>query len=588
MILLTLESCIHPNKVETNATNPLNSKINKAQWTQKSDQLALQFTKALSAIKPEIGSKFGLQEYDSKGMLLANHSDEIYRKLFVDWIVYLNKKQELIKDLELKTDYTILKMWLQNQVNTMDLGKKVREIEFFPATEFIYQNLEVLINSQTSLERKKNAVNRFRVYVRGDNKHSPLLEASQAIFRNHWKEYKGKEPLLPYIGEVEEYLKNTSSYMKGIEDLLKQSGRIDWADDWQKFVKQNQDFNNFIKKEILPFARKDARVPKELYAQILEQRGIDSTPDQLISVGLSDYKSLFVKFQEQAKIVAEKHKLSNPAPAEVIKFLKSKPVSDLKQVEALYQKTNQRLEKIITEHNLVSLPRFPLKIRVAGDAESKAIPVPHLKEPPLVNNNGERPEFVVPSYGTGLPFDDFSSEDAAMIFTAHEGRPGHDLQFSQMLDQGVSIIRSRYAMNSVNVEGWALYAEDLVYPFLTPEEKLFALQTRLWRIARMFLDPQLQLLQISDQRVIELFTQELGVSKEMAQLELQRYKYSDLGQAPSYYFGYLIIQKMLQDAQTRLGKEFSLKCFNDRLLSFGLLPLRITEQRIKDGPYCLQ
>lgn len=31
------------------------------------------------------------------------------------------------------------------------------------------------------------------------------------------------------------------------------------------------------------------------------------------------------------------------------------------------------------------------------------------------------------------------------------------MQFSQKLDNGQSIIRSRYANNNVNIEGWALY-----------------------------------------------------------------------------------------------------------------------------------
>lgn len=163
---------------------------------------------------------------------------------------------------------------------------------------------------------------------------------------------------------------------------------------------------------------------------------------------------------------------------------------------------------------------------------------------------------------------------------------GHDMQFSQMLDNGVSVIRSRYAVNNVNIEGWALYAEDLVYPYLTPEEQLFGIQTRLWRIVRMFLDPQIQLGLIKDERVIEVFTQELGVSKVMAGLELKRYKYEDIGQAPSYYEGYLIVSQMRAEAEKRLGAKFNLKCFNDRLLSFGLLPLSISSERMETVSHC--
>lgn len=88
-----------------------------------------------------------------------------------------------------------------------------------------------------------------------------------------------------------------------------------------------------------------------------------------------------------------------------------------------------------------------------------------------------------------------------------------------------------------------MYAEDLIFPYLSPEEQLFAYQTRLWRVARMFLDPQFQTGEIKDQRVIDVFTKELGISQVMANLELRRYKYNDIGQAPSYYEGYLLVKK---------------------------------------------
>ena len=242
---------------------------------------------------------------------------------------------------------------------------------------------------------------------------------------------------------------------------------------------------------------------------------------------------------------------------------------------------------VIQKNHLVTLPAKPLKIRLAGDAESAASPVPHLNPPPLVNNQGERPEFVVPTSSTGnLPYDDFSYKAAALVLTAHEGRPGHDLQFSSMLDNQVSIVRARYAFNSVNVEGWGLYAEDLVYPYLPLESQMVALQTRLWRIARMFLEPQIQLGKIQPERVIQLFTEELGVSREMAQLELNRYTFVKPGQAPTYYYGLLKLKGVRDAAIQALGKRFQLKCFNDAVLSVGLVPLEMVSKRLTSQLSC--
>jgi uncharacterized protein (DUF885 family) len=241
------------------------------------------------------------------------------------------------------------------------------------------------------------------------------------------------------------------------------------------------------------------------------------------------------------------------------------------------------LKSIIETNQIVTLPDVPLAIRMAGEAESLAAPVPHLNPPRFVGNQGERPEFVVPTAKDKMPFDDFSHEFGAIGLTAHEGRPGHDLQFSRILEVGMSTIRAIYAMNSVNVEGWALYAEDLVYSHIKDEEKFFALQMRLWRMARTFLDPQIQLGLIKDQRVLDVFTKELGVSKEMAALELRRYTIGNPGQAPSYYYGYLQVKKARAESEKNLGAQFSLKCFNDQILSYGLLPLPMVLEKVKES-----
>jgi uncharacterized protein (DUF885 family) len=47
-----------------------------------------------------------------------------------------------------------------------------------------------------------------------------------------------------------------------------------------------------------------------------------------------------------------------------------------------------------------------------------------------------------------------------------------------MVENGVSQARALYAFNSVNVEGWALYAEAEMLPYEPVEGQLIALQHR--------------------------------------------------------------------------------------------------------------
>ena len=124
-----------------------------------------------------------------------------------------------------------------------------------------------------------------------------------------------------------------------------------------------------------------------------------------------------------------------------------------------------------------------------------------MRPPRLIGNKGEMGEFVLPlrvptagaASGAMQGFDDFTFDAASWTLTAHELRPGHELQFAALVEKGVSLARAVFAFNSVNVEGWALYAEAEMKPYMPLDGQLIALQHRLMRAARAFLDPELQL-----------------------------------------------------------------------------------------------
>ena len=81
-----------------------------------------------------------------------------------------------------------------------------------------------------------------------------------------------------------------------------------------------------------------------------------------------------------------------------------------------------------------------------------------------------------PNAKSGARMDDFASPGAAWTLTAHEARPGHELQFATMVERGVSFARAVFASNSTNAEGWGLYAEAIMLPYFPPEGQLFVLE----------------------------------------------------------------------------------------------------------------
>lgn len=155
-----------------------------------------------------------------------------------------------------------------------------------------------------------------------------------------------------------------------------------------------------------------------------------------------------------------------------------------------------------------------------------------------------------------------------------------------MLDHGTSMIRARYAFNNANVEGWGLYAEEMMMPFLPKSAKLVALQFRLLRIARAFFDPEVQLGKVRGRDVTRFLTSELGVSDRLAALELRRFQYENPGQAPSYFYGLEKLESARRQVASIQGKRFSDQCFHDGVLGLGMLPVGMLGSELAHSLHC--
>ena len=243
-----------------------------------------------------------------------------------------------------------------------------------------------------------------------------------------------------------------------------------------------------------------------------------------------------------------------------------------------YENRLHQIEDIIVKQQIVSLPSRPAKIRIATAAETAQQPAPHMVPPPFLHNTGQKGEFVLPlnipaaAGKAAEQYDDFAFDAAAWTLTAHEARPGHELQFDSMLEHGISLARVRYAFNSTNAEGWGLYSEYLIKPYMPLDGQLISLQLRLQRAARAFLDPELQSGKVTPADAYRVLEQEVGLSHAFAEEEVERFTYRAPGQANSYFYGYTRLLSLREETEKALGAKFNQKKFHDFILDQGLLP----------------
>jgi uncharacterized protein (DUF885 family) len=260
----------------------------------------------------------------------------------------------------------------------------------------------------------------------------------------------------------------------------------------------------------------------------------------------------------------------------VIALLKRDGAIDGDKLLDHYNAILRDIEEIIVREQLVSMPERDAGIRIATAAETAQQPAPHLDVPRLIGNTGEYPYFVIPMLtrnedGSWVQTDD-TYVAGSWTLTAHEARPGHEMQFSSLLEGDISIARVIFAFNSTNVEGWGLYAEAIVRPFLPIEAQLISLQYRLMRAGRMFLDPMLNLGLITPEAAKQLIVDDMAVGESWAQNEVERYTYRIPGQATAYYYGYGKMQALRTQVELALREDFRQQAFHDFVLKQGLLP----------------
>jgi len=290
------------------------------------------------------------------------------------------------------------------------------------------------------------------------------------------------------------------------------------------------------------------------------------------------------RLRSLARVVAARHDFKSVDYRDVLRELKKDRIPADKVLD-VYRAHLATLEDIVRKERIITLPARAAVIRLASEAESAAQPAPHIDPPRLIGNTGEPAEFVLPSKNPNADakadMDDFESDAMSWTVTAHEARPGHELQFAGMLERGVSTTRVVFAFNSANIEGWALYAEAVMKQYLPLEGQLGALQMRLLRAARAFLDPMLNLGLIEPAAAKQLLMDEVVLSEPFAKSEVDRYTFNMPGQATSYFYGYSRLEALRARTELALGKKFAEQPYHDFIVGEGLLPLDLLEQAVE-------
>jgi uncharacterized protein (DUF885 family) len=334
--------------------------------------------------------------------------------------------------------------------------------------------------------------------------------------------------------------------------------------------------------EQLPAATRDPRLGTHLYSALLWHALDDDTQASEL---LAQANTHLIQ-TEQALIEAASAYLGEPFDADALvaralddvasKF----PVTNadvLTQVSDSLARTISFLEKVplvsmpVTDVEVIEMPEIHRGVAVAycdspGPLETMELPTFVAVSPTPQDWDIARIESFYREYN-GVQLHDL---------TIHEAFPGHVLQLahSRVAEKATKV--RAFGRSSVFIEGWAVYAEELMINsgFLPTDDEKSALGLRLQQLkmqARMtinaILDVRVHTDTIDEHEALDLMMRR-GFQEEGEAVGKWRRALLTAGQLPTYFVGYLAVREIAADLRI-LHPEWTDSEVHDLMLKFG-------------------
>ena len=222
------------------------------------------------------------------------------------------------KDPLVRQDLEILIKAENNNIKGSLLREKY-EIPYFNVGRLVYFGMFSLLDDQIAAERRPAALVRLKKYTGMEAGYTPIAQLAQDRIR----ERLNKPGLMgPAKLQVEDDLAHTKFFVDGIGKLFEKYKIAGYEQAYAKLKEQLADYESFVRKEIVPRAREDFRLPSEQYAFDLENYGVDIPATELTAMAHKAFTEIQAQMQTVAAQVAKEKGYKVTAYRDVIHELK--------------------------------------------------------------------------------------------------------------------------------------------------------------------------------------------------------------------------------------------------------------------------
>jgi uncharacterized protein (DUF885 family) len=330
------------------------------------------------------------------------------------------------------------------------------------------------------------------------------------------------------------------------------------------------DYAGWLRERIAD-ADDDWPLGRERYEHLVRLRALDGLDgDDILAIGEE-------QLEQNREARRSAARLLDPAAteAEVIDRIKADHPATFEDALDAYRDAMLRARQHVIDHDLATLPPGEtLSVQATPEyLRNASVPFAAYFPPPRFDAAPAGLYVVTPSVHGDA--DAMLEHYRAGISntSVHEAYPGHHLQLSAA-NTHPSLVRALVDAPEF-VEGWGMYSEQLMreHGFDAGPAHMVALYTdAIWRSCRVILDVRLHRGELTVAQATDFLVERTGFERANAQAEVFRYTYTPTYQL-SYLLGKVLLLRLREDEQRRLGDGFSIRRFHDQLLYSGSLPI---------------
>jgi len=239
------------------------------------------------------------------------------------------------------------------------------------------------------------------------------------------------------------------------------------------------------------------------------------------------------------------------------------------------------LVAFVNEHKLLTqdpskplvVRETPLYMRGSGAGASVSAPGPYDKGANTYYNVEPLPaEWTAAQAESYLrEYNDYTLQ----ILNIHEAIPGHYTQLVYA-NRSPSLVKSIFG-NGAMVEGWAVYSERMMLEngYGNNSDEMWLLWDK-WNMRvtlNTIIDHAIQVDNMSENEVVKMLRRDGFQEEAEARGKWLRATLSQV-QLSSYFTGYSEIYALREELKQKAGKDFDLKAFHEKFLSYGSTPVK--------------